>query len=255
MYKLPFRVLSLIIPVVFLIIALLLSVSVSAAEEKDCQSLPLIHTSGSGTIKAAPDRANIDFSIITKNPDVKTAQKENARKMESLMSALRDQSKGNLSEKDIGTSSYSISEIYSPDDALKAKFGNDVTIYEVSNTISIETPQIDRVGDIIDIAVTAGANEIKSLSFDLSPEKRLYLRNEALKIAVAKAHSDAVVVTGEMGKTLGDVYEITVDEGYQPPVYYNKDYGAKLMVAAPSTPIEPGTVEVTAKVTAGYSIQ
>ena len=71
MYKLPFRVLSLIIPVVFLIIALLLSVSVSAAEEKDCQSLPLIHTSGSGTIKAAPDRANIDFSIITKNPDVK----------------------------------------------------------------------------------------------------------------------------------------------------------------------------------------
>jgi len=58
-----------------------------------------------------------------------------------------------------------------------------------------------------------------------------------------------------MGKSLGDVFEVTVDESYQPPVYYNQDYrSSQLAAAAPATPIEPGAVEVTARVTAGYLI-
>jgi len=239
---------------IFLLGLFVLSSSPACADDKSVTDLPLIHTSGSGTIKTAPDRVEIDFTVVTKNPDVKAAQKENARKMENVMFALHDPGEGNLTDKDIGTTSYSISEVYSPDDALKAKYGDDVTIYQVSNTISIDTSQIDRVGEIIDVAIGAGANGINSLSFDLSSEKTLYLRNEALKIAVAKAHSDANVVVSEMGRTLGDVYEVTVDEGYQPPVYYNKNYSADMLVAAPATPIEPGTVEVTAKVTVGYKI-
>jgi uncharacterized protein YggE len=46
-----------------------------------------------------------------------------------------------------------------------------------------------------------------------------------------------------MGKSLGDVQEVTVDESYQPPVYYNQDVRASAFNAgAPSTPIEPGSV-------------
>ena len=239
---------------VLVILVLLSIIPVHAIEPKN-DDIPLIHVTGSGTIKAAPDRAEIELTVVTKNPDVKAAQKENARKMDTVMSALRDPSKGNLTGREIGTTSYSISEVYSPDDALKAKFGEEVTIYQVSNTISIETEKIDRVGDIIDIAVANGANSVSSLQFTLSQEKTAELRKQALSIAVKKAQTDAETVLSAMGKTVGDVYEITVDESYQPPVYYNQDYrSSQLAAAAPATPIEPGAVEVTARVTAGYLI-
>jgi uncharacterized protein YggE len=142
----------------------------SAAESKQTD-IPLIYVTGSGTIKATPDRVQIELTVVTKNPDVKAAQKENARKMETVMSVLRDPSKGNPNHKEIGTTSYSISEVYYPDDALKAKYGDNVTIYEVSNTISIETEKIDQVGDIIDLAVAAGANSVSSLQFTLSQQR------------------------------------------------------------------------------------
>jgi len=175
--------------------------------------------------------------------------------METVMSALRDPSKGNLTGREIGTTSYYISEVYYPDDALKAKYGDNVTIYQVSNTISIETEKIDRVGDLIDLAVAAGANSVSSLQFTLSQQKTAELRKEALAIAVKKAQADAETVMAAMGKTLGDVHEVTVDESYQPPVYYNQDSRSVQMAAgAPSTPIEPGSVEVTARVTTGYRI-
>ncbi|MCA1917382.1 SIMPL domain-containing protein [Methanospirillum hungatei] len=237
-----------------LIVLITSTISVSATETKD-DGIPLIHVTGSGTIKATPDRVQIELTVVTKNPDVKAAQKENARKMETVMSALRDPSKGNLTGREIGTTSYYISEVYYPDDALKAKYGDNVTIYQVSNTISIETEKIDRVGDLIDLAVAAGANSVSSLQFTLSQQKTADLRKEALAIAVKKAQADAETVMAAMGKTLGDVHEVTVDESYQPPVYYNQDSRSVQMAAgAPSTPIEPGSVEVTARVTTGYRI-
>lgn len=237
-----------------LVILITSMASVSATETKD-GDISLIHVTGSGTIKTAPDRVQIELTVVTKNPDVKAAQKENARKMDTVMSALRDPSKGNLTGREIGTTSYYISEVYYPDDALKAKYGDNVTIYQVSNTISIETEKIDRVGDIIDLAVAAGANSVSSLQFTLSQQKTAELRKEALAIAVKKAQADAETVMAAMGKSLGDVHEVTVDESYQPPVYYNQDSrSAQMAAGAPSTPIEPGSVEVTARVTAGYQI-
>lgn len=242
------------ITAVLLLLIAMLAPIVTAEETKE-NDLSLIHVTGSGTIKAAPDRVEIDLTVVTKNPDVKAAQKENARKMDSVMEVLTDPSKGNLTKQEIGTTSYSISEVYSPDDALKEKFGKDVTIYQVSNTISIDTTMIDRVGDIIDLAVASGANEVSSLDFTLSQAKTAEIREKALDIAVEKARNDARIVLTAMGKTLGDVHEVTVDESYMPPVYYNQDVRSEKMVgAAPATPIEPGTVEVTARVTSAYLI-
>ncbi len=243
-----------LVPCLVLIILITVMASVSA-EERKTSDTPLIQVTGSGTIKAAPDRVQIEFTVVTKNPDVKAAQKENARKMDTVMSALRDPSKGNLTGREIGPTSYSISEVYFLDDALKAKYGEDVTIYQVSNTISIETEKIERVGDIIDLAVAAGANSVSSLQFTLSQEKTAELRREALTIAVKKAQTDAGTVMAAMGKTLGDVHEVIVDESYQPPVYYNQDSrDLQMSAGASKTPIEPGAVEVTARITTGYVI-
>jgi uncharacterized protein len=239
---------------IVLVLALFLA-GISCADDTKETKTNQIHVSGSGTIKTTPDRCEISFSVVTKNPDVKAAQKENARKMDGLMSVLKDPTKGNLTPAEISTSSYSISEVYSPDDSLKAKFGDNVTIYEVSNTISVETSQLDSVGDLIDMAVANGANSISSLKFTLSKQKTAELRSEALKIAVEKARSDADATTSALGTGVGAVHEVTVEDSYNPPVYYNQDFRTeKLVAAAPSTPIEPGSVDVSARVSVTYEI-
>lgn len=246
-----------IVPVVIVMaLTICLFASGAAAEDATKTTLEksLIHVSGSGTIKTTPDRCDIAFSVVTKNSDVKAAQKENARKMDQVMGVLKDSSKGNLTPAEIGTSSYSISEVYSPDDALKAKFGDNTVIYEVSNTITVETSQMDRIGDLIDLAVTNGANGVSSLQFTLSKSKTAEFRNQALSIAVDKAKIDADAVTRAMGIQLGAAHEITVEDSYTPPVYYNQDLRSAGMAAAPSTPIEPGSIDVSAKVSIAYDI-
>jgi len=238
-----------------LAVVLCLVVPAAIADDPADTDARLIHVSGSGTIKTVPDRCDISFSVVTKNSDVRAAQKENSRKMDLVMNVLRDPAKGNLTPAEIGTSSYSISEVYSPDDALKAKFGENTVIYEVSNTISVDTSQMDRIGDLIDLAVTNGANGVSSLQFTLSKEKTSELRTRALAIAAEKARADADAVMQAMGQTLGPVHEITVDEVYTPPVFYNQDIRtAAYAGAAPSTPIEPGSIDVTAKVSVSYGI-
>lgn len=229
---------------------------VSAEETKSADDKDLIHVSGTGTVKASPDTAKISFSVVTQNPDVKIAQTENAKKMDSVMKALTDPDSGNLTNEEISTSSYSISRVYYPDDALKAKFGPNTTLYEVSNKISIETKKTDQVGEIIDLAVAKGANDVSELDFTLGKDETETYRVRALQIAADKARKDAETVLTSIGRSMGNAHEISVDESSSPPVYYNQRYlSDKAAVAgAPSTPIEPGEVEVTARVTITYQI-
>lgn len=244
-----------VIPVLLLV--MILSAVATVADNSSDKALEknLIHVSGNGIVKTTPDRCEISFSVVTKNPDVKAAQKENARKMDTVMTALKDPSKGNLTPAEIGTSSYSISEVYSPDEALKAKFGENVIIYEVSNTITIETDRIDQVGDLIDLAVTSGSNGVSSLSFTLSKAKTAEFRTQALKIAVDKAKADADAVALAMGQRIGPVHEVTVDDTYYQPYNYNQDMRSMSAAGgAAATPIEAGSIDVSAKVSIAYEI-
>jgi uncharacterized protein YggE len=245
-----------IVPVLVLLFCL--CAGVAAAADDTTNRIPeknLIHVSGNGIVKTTPDRCEISFSVITKNPDVKAAQKENARKMDMVMAVLKDPSKGNLTPLEIGTSSYSLSEVYSPDDSLKEKFGENVAIYEVSNTITVETTRIDQVGDLIDFAVTSGANGVRSLQFTLSKEKTAEFRGQALNIAVDKAKADAEAVASALNQEVGPVHEVTVDDTSYSPVYYNQDVrSAGYAAKAPSPSIEPGSIDVSAKVSIAYEI-
>ncbi len=100
-----------------------------------------------------------------------------------------------------------------------------------------------------------GANGVSSLQFTLSKVRTTEFRTQALKIAVDKAKTDAEAVSSALGQQVGPVCEVTVDDTYNPPVYFNQDMKtARYAGAAPSTPIEPGSIDVSAKVSIAYEI-
>jgi uncharacterized protein YggE len=227
--------------------SLLLACSIVSAETPD---VSVIDVSGTGTIKVAADQAEISLAVITKGADIGIIQRENADKMTHIISALKLEA--GLSDKEISTSHYSLSEEWNPNDALKAAAGEGAQIYRVSNTISIITSKIDSTGTIIDVAIANGANSVDSLQFSLTAAANRKYREEALQIAVEKATADATIVTKALGKKIGSASSVQVGNSFVTPFPVNRAYSLMAestdIAGGVPTPIQAGEVEVSASV-------
>jgi len=234
------------------LLSLLLACTIVSADTSDVST---IDVSGTGTIKVAADQAEISLAVITRGTDIGAIQRENAEKMTGIISALK--SNAGLSDKEISTSHFSVSEEWNPSDALKTAFGGEAQIYRVSNTISIITGKVDNAGTIIDVAIANGANSVNSLQFSLTAATNRKYREEALQIAVKKATSDATVVSKALGKKIGDASYAQIGTSFVTP-FVNRAYSG--MVATEdaamvtSTPIQAGEVEVSATVSITYTM-
>ena len=239
------------------LLSLLLACTMLCAEAAET-NMNIIDVSGTGTVKVAADQVEISLAVNTKGPDISEIQRENAEKMTNIISALK--SDAGLLDKEITTSYYSVSEEWNPSDALKATYGEKAQIYRVSNTISIVTGKVADTGHIVDVGIANGANSIDSLQFSLTADTNRKYREQALQIAVEKAHADAKVVAQALGMTLGEASYAQVGSSYVTPYQANKVYSmgrgdVSVDEAGGSpTPIEAGEVEVSASVSISYKI-
>ena len=216
----------------------------------------LIHVSGTGKVTTTPDQAIILFSVETEHADVKTAQQQNAEKMDAVIKALK---KAGIPEKDIRTASYNIIPVTGENNRpLSSETGaTDLRIqfYRVINTLEVTLNDVDRAGEIVDLAVENGANRVDRFAFTLSDEKQQQFRSQALTAAVAQARSDADAVAAALGKRIIDVKEVNVGSSYIPLAYDSRFMSMEKAagVAAP-TPLEAGEIDVTATVSISYII-
>jgi len=207
----------------------------------------VIHATGTGNVIGSPDRAQISFSVETENPDVKTAQQANAAQMTKVMDALTG---AGLPKDALKTTGYNIYPVY---DESKGVFDQKVRTYHVTNTVTVTLHDVSRVGEIIDIGVTAGVNQVSSIQFMLSDEQAQTLRTEALTEAVTRARSDAQTVAGALGVNITGSKNVEISQGFMPVVYGNYDMAGAATKSAVPTPIQPGDVTVTATVTVTYT--
>ncbi len=210
----------------------------------------LIYVSGTGKVTTTPDQAVIVFAVETENTDVKTAQQQNAQRMDAVVNALKN---AGIPEKDIRTAGYNIIPVTENDD--RPLTTSTVKFYRVINTLEVTLNDVNRAGEIVDLAVENGANRVDRFSFTLSDAKQQEFRSEALTAAVAQARGDADAVAAAIGKTIIDVKEVNVGNNYVPMVYDNRYTGMeKAMGAAVPTPLEAGEIDVTATVSITYVI-
>jgi hypothetical protein len=99
-------------------------------------------------------------------------------------------------------------------------------------TVRIEVKQLDRLAQIIDTALAAGATEISGLRFRSDGEEKA--RAEALKRAVAQARADAEVLAAASGGHLGRLLEIRHERAVQPSFGFSE-----LVATASSRPAAP----------------
>jgi hypothetical protein len=223
--------------------------SVAAATQATCDE-NVIHSYGSGNVIGTPDRAQVTFSVQTENIDVKGAQMANAVQMTKVIDALVA---AGLPKDALKTTGYNIYPVY--EDYSKSPFEQKIKTYQVTNTLTVTLHDVNRTGEVIDIAVANGINQASSIQFMLSDAQAQVLRTEALKKAVALARADADTVASELGVTIVGVKSADISGGYAPVLFENYQAGNAMTKSAAPTPIQPGDVTVTAQVSVTYSIR
>jgi uncharacterized protein YggE len=199
---------------------------------------PYIEVTGEAEARMVPDTAMLDFGVTTRADTAAAAVQQNAARMQAVLAAVR---KALGADAQIGTGNYSLRAEYSaPRDATPPR----VTGYTASNVVRLETRELKRLGELIDIAAQAGANQVQRIAFTLANPSEP--RQRALRDAVLDAQAEAQSIAAALKATLGPVQSV-VEQDSGPVRPFMQD-AVMARAEAASTPIEPGTISVRARV-------
>lgn len=217
------------------------------APEADVQRRTLTVT-GHGEIDVPPDRVLVSFAVETTAPRAAAAVGDNAKRADAVTKALQ----GVLGSGDrVSTTRYSVEPRYEPAPRGGTELPR-IVGYVARNEVQVESRVIDRVGELIDAATAAGANRVANLQFTLA-DRGAAVRG-ALERAAADAKAQAEAIAAGLGVRLGRIVSATTPTGPVVPVR-RQDFAMMAAEARAPTPIEPGTVSVTAALTVSYQIE
>ena len=217
------------------------------AEEKNT-----ITVSGTGEIYVKPDLAIINFSVITEAKTVGEALNNNAKKMNAVIEAVGNQG---IDDKDLKTTNFNIypryewherSELYPQGKRVLAG-------YEVRQTLEAKVRDIEKISQVIDSAVDAGANQVDNLSFtvDKQDEFKKQAREKAIKEAKAKAKE----IANQLGVHLVKITGFSESAVMPIPRPFNFKGEAMGMGGEGAPQIETGENKIEVTVSIAYEIR
>lgn len=215
-----------------------------AAAQPQAPTPPLssIRVTGDARISAKPDRVQIDIGVLTQAALSHDAATGNARQLDAVLAAVRNVA-GPTAQ--LRTMSYSLS----PDYQYHPGGGEPtITGYSALNVVQVTLDDLTRVGDVIDAATRTGANRVQGIQWTLRDQDAV--RTEALREAATRARAEAHALASALNLKVLRV--LTVEESSPRIVPIRARVGAaraSVSAAEVATPVEAGTLDVTAEVT------
>jgi uncharacterized protein YggE len=161
---------------------------------------------GIGTVYTAPDIAYLHLGVNVQNPDLAAALKEADTKMNAIVQALKD---AGVAEADIQTVQYNVFLDNPMGGPQPGNASNAPQNYHAVNVARITVRTTSKVGDLLNAAVKAGANQINNVEFGVKDTKAS--ESAARKAALEDARTRATELAASMGGTLGQI--ISIEEG------------------------------------------
>jgi uncharacterized protein YggE len=225
--------------------ALLLSACAGAAGASQTRPPRSIIVTGTGTARLAPDVVIITLGVQTHGPDIAEAVSENNRGAERVRQAVRE---AGVADEDVQTANYSVWSQQSYDE-----FGNITEgepTYWVDNSIVIKLREIGRLGELLETALSRGANSVQGVTYSVDdPSEAL----DAARVqALEDARSQAAQMAADAGVLLGDVIAIGGPSAYPGPVMEAPAFGKG---GGGGVPTSPGVLEYDVQVTVTYAIR
>ena len=207
------------------------------------ESLPTITVVGEGSIEGAPDMAVLSLGVTTEGASAAEAMAANTASLKIVLERMKS---AGIAEKDVQTSNLSLNPNWTGYDSGATP---KIVGYTASNQVMIRIRDLPSLGEILDAAITDGANTLNGLSFGLSnPRPAMDL---ARAEAVADAHARATLLVEAAGAKLGKIVSISENGGYSQPVPM---FRAASEAMPEAVPVQGGEVATLATVTVIYEI-
>ena len=222
----------------------LLFAVVSTSRAQDHQMPPSITVTGQAETSATPDVAQVTVGVTTEAASPSEALAMNTDAMTQLMETLKN---SGIEKKSIQTAHFNVSPKYVNEPNRDPK----IVGYQVTNQVRADVKDIAKLGEVLDQLVTVGANQMNGISFDVS--KAETLKDDARKEAMANALRRAKLYAAAAGAEVGEIVQIA-EEVSMPaprPVMLAK---ARAM-AAEAAPVERGSQDLEARVTATWKLK
>ena len=193
-----------------------------------------------------PDIAYVSIGVHTENASANEAVSGNSTQAQAVITAIKG---FGVAGKDIQTTDFSINPQQQTDSNGKVTG----ILYVVDNTVYVTVRDLTKLGNLLDSAVNAGANNISSIQFDLA-DKTAAL-SQARLAAVADARKQADELTKATGVSLNVVQSISY---YDTTAPVTVQYAKADIVAAPaaaSVPVQAGSMQIYTTVTIVYGLK
>lgn len=234
------------------LIAVMLSTGAAIACASDPAPGPAgtISVAGTAIMHIEPDVARLDFGVQVQELTAAEALASNSERMNAVMSAI--ESLG-LTRNELSTAQFNISPIYErPTQRSDTNRPAQLVGYRVSNVLSIETEKLDLVADIVDAAVSVGANRVDRIGFGLSRELEASSRDQLIEQAVMNARARAEQALAPLDQVITGVLSVSMD-GTRPPALMASE-GLRMDQAMSAPPLVAGDQRVSMRVEVTFRI-
>ena len=205
---------------------------------------------GAATNTVKPDKVTVSLGVETTDKTANAALAANSKIMNLILDRLKA---AGVKDNETSTSSFSISPNYN----YSLPSSSRITGFTVSNSIQIQSTEINNTSKWIDTAIASGANTVDRIDFALSDKKLEETKNNLIKQAMQDARAKADILASAAGVKVVGIRSISLNElAIQPPP--TPVPLAKQSLAATETrptPIISGQEEVTTNMIVVFLIQ
>lgn len=195
---------------------------------------------GRSDAQVTPGLAVIDAGLSTSGSDAQTAQQGNDSKMQKLLTALKS---AGVPSANIRTEWYSIHPNYASDKTGSQALDG----FQAVDDIKVQLTDLTQVGNIVDLLVKSGANQINNVSYEVANPAKI--EEQAYSAALADAKAQANNIAQSLGLTISGVQSVDTTNagGTLGPIDVTSS-------AQSSTTVSPGTQDVMTTVKVVYTL-
>lgn len=208
-----------------------------------------IAVSGMAEQEVAPDMAYIDVGINVRADDAETARTQEAQIASQIRRALLGLA---ITDNDLQNTSYYLYQEYKVD-------RNGVRTadkYVLDSSIKVTVKDLDKLSQVIDNVVEAGATNISNITYALSTQN--IIQRQLLATAVENARDKAAVVASAGSRTLGNMLSADINSFDGGTIVA---YGANKLRSTTNlaedgvaTKLSPGKIKLNARVQVVFSL-
>lgn len=220
------------------VLSVVLLVAPAAVLAQQPASPATVAMSGEGIVQAVPDRAWMTITVESRASNPREAQRRNTEAMTPVQEKLRA---AGVPASNMRTIAYDLQQEWDFVNNRRVSRG-----YVARNSIEVRVDDIDRTGELLEIAVASGTTSVGDIRFDL--KDRAAQERDALRLAVVDARAKAEAAAAALGRTVERI--VRVEEhgiATPPPMPFAAAREAVQVANAPL--IATGQIELRAHVT------